>query len=132
MNTMLRSSLLFACKTYYNLKESEIRQLERFEEEFLRELLKTGKGCPITQLYLEVGQTPARYDIIKTRLLYLKYILNQNQDSMLSKFFKIQMKSPSKGDWVSMCLDNLKDLQIESSFEDIEKMSCTQFKNILN
>ena len=30
-----------------------------------------------------------------------------------------------------MCLDNLKDLQIESSFEDIEKMSCTQFKNIL-
>ena len=41
------------------------------------------------------------------------------------------MKSPSKGDWVSMCLDNLKDLQIESSFEDIEKMLCTQFKNIL-
>ena len=30
-----------------------------------------------------------------------------------------------------MCLDNLKDLQIESSFEDIEKMSCTQFKNLL-
>ena len=41
------------------------------------------------------------------------------------------MKSPSKGDWVSMCLDNLKDLKIESSFEDIEKMSCTQFENIL-
>ena len=128
----INQNYLIGCDTIenspsYNLKESEKRQLERIEEE----LLKTGKGCPITQLYLQVGQTPARFEIIKTRLLYLKYILNQNQDSMLSKFFKIQMKSPSKGDWVSMCLDNLKDLQIESSFEDIEKMSCTQFKNLL-
>ena len=52
MNTMLRSSIIFACETYYNLKESEIGQLERIEAEFLRELLKTGKGCHITQLYL--------------------------------------------------------------------------------
>ena len=29
MNTMLRSSILYACKTYYKLKETEIRQLER-------------------------------------------------------------------------------------------------------
>ena len=26
MNTMLRSSILYACETYYNLKEGEIRQ----------------------------------------------------------------------------------------------------------
>ena len=74
MNTMLRCSILFACETYYNLKESELRQLERIEERFLRELLKTSTGCPITQLYLEVGQYPARYEIFKIRILYLKYI----------------------------------------------------------
>ena len=58
MNTMLRSIILYGCETYYNLKEGEIRQLERIEEGFLRELLKTSKGCPIAQLYLEVGQAP--------------------------------------------------------------------------
>ena len=89
MNAMLRSSILYACETYYDLKESEVRQLERIEEQFLRELLKTGKGCPITQLYLEVGQMPARSIIIKTRLLFLKYILNQSQDSMINKFYQL-------------------------------------------
>ena len=91
MKCMLRSSILFACESYYNLKETEIRQLERIEEGFLRELLKTSQGCPITQLYLECGLIPARFEIFKTRLLYLKYILSQNQDSMLYKFFKIQL-----------------------------------------
>ena len=132
MNTMLRCSILFACETYYNLKESELRQLERIEEGFLRELLKTSTGCPITQLYLEVGQYPARYEIFKIRILYLKYILNQDQDGMLYKFFQIQLKSPSKRDWVTECLKNLKDLEIELSLEEIQTMPYLQFKTMLN
>ena len=37
---------------YYDIKENEWRQIEqeRIEEEYLRKLLKTGKGCPITDL----------------------------------------------------------------------------------
>jgi hypothetical protein len=50
LNVMLRSSILYACETYYNLKENEIRFLERIEESFMRHLLKTSKGCPIVQL----------------------------------------------------------------------------------
>jgi hypothetical protein len=87
MNTMLRSSILYACETYYNLKECEIRQLERIEEEFMRKLLKTSKGCPIVQMYAELGQIPARFEIVKLRLLFLKYILNQNPDSLIYNFF---------------------------------------------
>ena len=97
LKTMLRSSILYACETYYDLKEKEIRQLERIEEGFLRELLKTSKGCPIIQLYLEVGLIPARYEIIKIRLLFLKDILNQNQDSRIYRFLKIHFKSSVQG-----------------------------------
>ena len=131
LNTMLRSSILYACETYYNLKETEIRQLERIEEGFLRELLKTSKGCPIIQLYLEVGLIPARYEIIRIRLLFLKNILNQNQDSMIFKFLKIQLESLVKGDWTTTCKENLIELDIEESFEDIQKMSITRYKNLL-
>ena len=98
MNAMLRSSILYACETYYDLKEQEIRNLERIEEEFLRELLKTSKGCPITQIYLEVGLIPARFEIIRIRLLFLKNILNQSEESMIVKIFKLQIESPVKGD----------------------------------
>ena len=35
MNVMLRSSILWGSESYYNLKEQEIRQLERIEENFM-------------------------------------------------------------------------------------------------
>ena len=72
LNVMLRSSILYGCETYYNLKETEIRQLERIEESFLRKMFGTNKGCPITQMYLESGHAPARFEIKKTRLLLVQ------------------------------------------------------------
>ena len=113
---------------YYDLKESEIRQLERIEEDFLRELFKTSKGCPLTQLYLEGGIIPAKFEIIRIRLLFLKTILNQKQDSMLFKFFKIQLESSSKTDWTTTCMTNLEELKIEKSFDEIRAMSDMKYK----
>ena len=51
-------SILYACEVYYNLKKKELREIERIEEGYLRQVFKTSKGCPITQLYLEMGQLP--------------------------------------------------------------------------
>ena len=123
LNTMLRTSILYASETYYNLKELEIRQIERIEENFMRQLLKTTKGCPISQLYLELGQRPARFDIFKLQLFYLKYILNQEEKSMLFQFFKIQLENPTKGDWASSVLDTLQQLGIHLTLEEIKEMS---------
>ena len=127
----LRSSIFYACETYYNLKETEIRQLERIEECFLRKLFKTSKGCPISQLYLEAGHTPARYYIKKTRLLFLKCILQENPNSLISRFLSLQFKNPTRGDWASSCLQDLKDLQIEMSLDEIKKIPKTKFSGII-
>ena len=35
MKTMLRTSILYASETYYNLKENEIRNIERIEESYI-------------------------------------------------------------------------------------------------
>ena len=105
-----------------------LRQLERIEEGFLRELLKT----PIAQLYLEVGQIPARFEIIKIRLLFLKSILNQSEDSLVLKFFHAQSKTSAKGEGVSMCIENLQYLKITQTFEEIKKISGGKFKNLIN
>ena len=95
MNVMLRGTILYACEMYYNLKETELRKLEQIEEGFMRQILKTTRGCPLSQMYLSLGQIPARFEIIKMRLLYLKYILEQNEESLLSKFFKLQLEQPT-------------------------------------
>ena len=86
----------FCASLYYNLKETEIRQIERIEEGFLRQLFKTSKGCPISQLYFEAGHTPARFHIFQSKLLFLKYILYKKPDSMIYNFFKLQMENPTK------------------------------------
>jgi hypothetical protein len=123
MNAMLRSSILYACETYYNLKDGEIRQIGRIEEGFLREVLKTSRGCPIKQIYMEVCQIPARFEIIRILHLYLKYILNKNKETMIHKFFSIQFESSGNGDWTTMCTDNIRDLDITNSMEEIKQMS---------
>ena len=131
MNVMLRSSILYGSDMYYNLKESELRQLERIEEFYLRKVLKTTKGCPIAQMYLQLGQYPARFEVQKLRLLYLKYILDQNEDSKLKKFFNLQLEKPSRGDWASTCLNDLKELELEYSLEEIRLMTKSKYLNIL-
>ena len=131
INAILRSSIFYASETYYDLKEKEIRQLERIEECFLRKLLKTGRNCPIVQLYLEVGQIPGRFEMMKMRLLFLKHILDQNQESRIFKIFEAQKLFPTKGDWVSMCKRNIEDINLELSMNEIKAMTKTKFTTIL-
>ena len=97
LNVMLRPSILYGCDMMYNLKEIEIRQIERIEESYLRKVLNTTRGCPIVQLYLEMGHTPARVEIQKSRLLFMHYILQQTEDSAINRFFKLQLEMPTRG-----------------------------------
>ena len=131
LKVMLRTSILYASETYYNLKESEVRQLERIEESYMRKLVDTAKGCPIIQLYFELGHIPARFDIMKQRLFFLKYILSQDTESMIYKILLLQIKKPAKFDWATICLKDLKKLKINMNFEEIKKMPTNQFKDII-
>ena len=116
---------------HYSLKENELRQIQRIEEGYLRKILKTAKGCPITQLYLEVGQFPARFEIQKMRLLYLKYILEQDDESKLNKFLILQLEEPSRGDWASTCTTKFKGWNITCNMEEIKLMSKNKFTTVL-
>ena len=131
LNVMVRSSILYASEMYYQLKENEVRQLERIEEQFMRKVLNTTKSCPIVSLYLTLGHIPARFEITKMKLLYLKHILSENEGSMIRKFFHLQLEMPTKGDWASSCLKDIKDLNLSISLKEIQLMTYEKFKKIL-
>ena len=65
------------------------------------------------------------------RLLYLKYILEQDNESKLKKFLTLQFDEPSRGDWASTCTNDLKELNISYSLEEIRIMTKDKFKRIL-
>ena len=79
---------------------------------------------PKELLYLEKGTIPIR-------LNFLWYLLNQNEDSMLSQFFWAQSESPTRGDWVSSAKQDLEDLEIEMTFEEIKACTKEAFKDIV-
>ena len=94
-------------------------------------MFKTSSGCPITSLYLEIGQTPARFVIMKMRLLYLKYILEQPESSNIRQMLQLQLKMPSSGDWASTCVNNLKYLNINLTFREIQNISKKEYNTML-
>merc|ERR1712208_232329 len=128
---MLRGSILYAADMYYALKETELRQIERIEESYMRKVMKTTKGCPITNLYLELGQIPARYEIMKMRLLFLKYILEQPNESNLRKMLSLQLERPSPGDWANTCQRDLKNINLLLTLDEIRTMPKENFLRLL-
>ena len=124
-------SISYAAETYYDLEERELREIERIEECFLRKLFKTSKSCPIMQLYLSAGVIPARFQIMQMRIMFFKDILNENDGSLIRRFYEIQVRNQTKGDWASTCAANLKQLKINLSTEEIRIMKRNEFKNIL-
>ena len=65
------------------------------------------------------------------RLLYLKYILEQPEDSLLKKFFEIQLSNPTRGDWASTCQEDMKSLNFFLSHQEIKEMTKQKFTNLL-
>ena len=131
MNVVLRGSILYAAETYYNLTEKELRILEKIEETFMRKLFKTTAGCPVVQLYLELSQIPARFAIMRARLLFLKSILNEQEGSRIAQFVKLQLEESKKGDWIFTCLKDLKELGFTGSLMEIKEIRRNEYKNML-
>ena len=105
--SMLINGILTNAESWYGLKETDMEQLEQVDEQFLRIFLEVGKGCPKEMLYLETGVIPIRFHIYKRRLMFLHYLLNESEKSLLNKFIKKQMEEPSKNDWIESVESNL-------------------------
>ena len=108
-DSILVNGILFNSEVWYDLKETEIRLLEQIDESLLRKLLNAHSKTPLEALYLELGCLPLRYIIKARRLNYLHYLVNLKDDELLAKFFKAQLNSPTKGDWINTVKDDLKE-----------------------
>ena len=130
-NSLLRASLLYACETYVNLNEREYRLIESTEENCLIKLLESGRNCPRSILYLEVGAIPARFQIKRLMLNYLHYILQEDRSSLISKFFHAQCANPINNDWVSNIRKVKKEINLNLSFDEIQVMQKSKYVSIV-
>ena len=72
-------------------------------------------------MYLELGLIPISIIIKARRVKYLHYLVQLNENEMLSKVFNTQWKFPTKDDWTTQVQKDLTDLNINLSIEEIKK-----------
>ena len=73
LNSLVRSSVLYGTEAMYNITENELRELERIEENQMKNIFKadTGIQVPLHVMHLDGGQVPARYQIKRYKLNFL-------------------------------------------------------------
>ena len=129
--SLFLSSLLLNSEAWVNISDTDIRKLEQADEILLSKILDCEANTNNVFKYLELGVKPVRFELMKRKILYLQYILQQEKQSMIYKVFEATLKDPLKNDFVSICKKYLEDLNINLSFEDIKNLSKWKLKKIL-
>ena len=132
-NALFINSVLSNCAAWYNLKKEDIRRLENCEAMLMKRGLATNEKTSHVSMYLELGWVPIKYLIKSRRLMYLKYVLNENEHSMINMFLQAQLARPLRGDFVLLVKEDLCDLKLEYySIEQIKNLSKDQFRSLVN
>jgi hypothetical protein len=114
-----------------NLYEKNIRKIKQTYEILLSNNQDADSNSSNVFKYLELGIYPVRFEIMKRKVVFLQYILQQEDNSMMSKVLKATRENPIKGDFVKTCTEYLETLDIGLSFEEIRNMSKYQFTKLV-
>ena len=124
------NSCLLNSEVWYNITNNDIQQLEASDNNLIHSvILECPKYTPVSIMFLDLGIIPIRYILKKRRTLFLQYILKQKSDSLLHTFFMSQNEKRLKGDWASLVEQDMVELDINMTFEQIQSMSVSQFKS---
>ena len=129
--SLLLNGILTNSEAWYGLKTADFENLEQIDEQLLRRILEVGSGCPKEMLYLETGSIPIRFIITYRRLMFLHYILSEDQDSLIYRCYRAQRKNPSRNDWSVTVENDLEDLGITLTNEEIKSMKKEKFGNLV-
>ena len=80
---------------------------------------------------METGSIPVRFVIISRRINFLHYILCEDENSLLGRFFKAQCAEPVRGDWASTVRKDLDFFNIKLSFDQIARYSKSSFRTFI-
>ena len=63
--------------------------------------------------------------------MYLHHILNRPESEIIRRVYEVQKNIPTKNDWFGIVQENMRDLEIKLSDEEISEMSKQKFKTIV-
>ena len=117
------NGILWNLETWYDMKKKDIEELEKIDKMLIKRILNAPSSTPSALLYLEMGMIPLKFIIQARRLMFLRYILTQEDDALILRFFNAQKREPCKNDWVTTVIQDLEKLDLDYSFDEIKSLS---------
>ena len=127
---MFINSILTNVDIWMGVKESDMNELENLDRSLLRKAFRCPVTTPKEACHLELGLVTIGSLIKARRANYFHYLVNSEREGMLYKFFLAMYDNPSKDDWTTQALSDLKDLNIKDDFLYLKSTSETKFKNM--
>ena len=127
-DSLFINSILLNSEVWYSMSKSNIEELEKVDNILLKKVLEVPSSTPTAMIHLELGTIPIRFIIKTRRLMFLQYLLQENENSLLYKFFLAQIGDPKEGDWWLYTLQDIKDLNLQLTFHEIKIMTKEKFK----
>ena len=110
------NGILYNSEVWYGVTKSQVEEL------LMRRVLEAPCSTPVEALYLELGLIPIKYIFKGRRLMFLHYVLNLNEEEMLSQFLWTQWKSPVSSHWTETVKEDMDVLKIGRTIYEIKKM----------
>ena len=129
-SSLFLSSVLLNSEAWVNLSDQDIRSLEQSDEILISKILDATTNTSNAFKYLELGIYPLKFEIMKRKIIFLQYLLQQDKSSMIYQVLQATLNNPIKNDFVKTCQQYLKDLNINLSFEQIAETSKWKFKKL--
>ena len=129
-SSLFLNSILLNSEVWYRLTKADVEELESVDNALLRRILEAPACTPTPMLYLELGCIPITYIIMNRRIMYLQYLLKQDEDSLLQNVFRAQKDDPVRGDWIIQVKKDLDNIGMKESMEQIKTMSVDAFRDL--
>ena len=84
--------LIYNCESWSNLTHKDISNLQGAQLKFLRRVMEVPKSTPTAALFLELGILPIQYEIEKRQLVFLKNILDRQNDDPVKMIYHEMLK----------------------------------------
>ena len=79
----------------------DISNLQDAQLNFLRRAMEVPKSTPIAALFLELGILPIQYEIEKRQLVFLKRILDRENDDQIKMSYHEMLKYQAEKNWAN-------------------------------
>ena len=127
----LINGILTNSEVWYGIRRAQLAELEEVDRLLLRRILNAPISSSVESLYLELGLIPLHIIIKSRRVKYLHYLLKLKESEMLYKVFQAQWKYPVRDDWTNTVKQDLEDIGIKLSLEEMKGKSEWSFRGLL-